>query len=188
MGNSFLSGMYIIIIAVLIVVIMLLYYVIGMANKLTRSRNKVRELESDVDVALAKRFDLLKKQYEIVKGYMTYESRTILDTVKIRRGMSITEKTDAVSTMDKMEKNINATFEAYPALQAGKNFETLQNSCTDAEEHLQAARRLYNAGVTNYNNLCTEFPSSIIASITGHRPAEYFSTEDSRKADYEFRF
>ena len=54
-----------------------------------------------------------------------------------------------------------------PELAAGKNIEVLQNSCANAEEHIQAARRLYNAGVTNYNNLCSQFPSSVVAAIMG---------------------
>ena len=44
------------------------------ANRLTRFRNKMRELEADIDVALEKRYDLLKKQYSIVKMYMSHES------------------------------------------------------------------------------------------------------------------
>lgn len=57
---------------------------------------------------------------------------------------------------------------------------------TNAEEHIQAARRLYNAGVTNYNNLCSQFPSSIIAAVTGHREADYYKSELDKKSDVIF--
>ena len=81
---------------------------------------------------------------------------------------------------------INAVLEAYPELSASKNIEVLQNSCTNAEDHLQAARRLYNAGVTNYNNLCRQFPSSIIAAVTGHHEADYYKSELDKKSDVTF--
>lgn len=73
-----------------------------------------------------------------------------------------------------------------PELAAGKNIEVLQNSCANAEEHIQAARRLYNAGVANYNNLCSQFPSSVVAAIMGHNMVEYFKTDADKRSDVIF--
>ena len=96
------------------------------------------------------------------------------------------KKTGVEKLMKNASDQINAVVEAYPELAAGKNIEVLQNSCTNAEEHIQAARRLYNAGVTNYNNLCSQFPSSVVAAITGHNMVEYFKTDADKRSDVIF--
>ena len=153
-----------------VIVLILLAYAIKTANALKAAENKVRELDSDVDIALAKRYDLLTKQYAMVKTYMSYESENLITAIKLRKGMTPDEKVEKL--MKNASDQINAVVEAYPELVAGKNIEVLQNSCTNAEEHIQAARRLYNAGVTNYNNLCSQFPSSVVAAITGHNMVE----------------
>lgn len=170
----------------IIVVFACLSYVIKTSNAIKAAENKVRELDSDVEAALTKRYDLLTKQYAAVKKYMTYESRTLFDAIKLRKGMTFAEKTEAEKIMRSASEHIDAVFEAYPELSASKNIEVLQNSCTNAEDHLQAARRLYNAGVTNYNNLCRQFPSSIIAAATGHREADYYKSELDKKSDVTF--
>ena len=61
-----------------VIVLIFLAYVIKTANALKAAENKVRELDSDVDIALAKRYDLLTKQYAIVKSYMSYESENLI--------------------------------------------------------------------------------------------------------------
>lgn len=165
-----------------VIVLIFLAYVIKTANALKAAENKVRELDSDVDVALAKRYDLLTKQYAIVKSYMSYESENLITSIKLRKGMTPDEKTGVEKLMKNASDQINAVVE----LTAGKNIEVLQNSCTNAEEHIQAARRLYNAGVTNYNNLCSQFPSSVVADITGHNIVEYFKTDSDKRSDVIF--
>ncbi|MBO5238374.1 MAG: LemA family protein [Lachnospiraceae bacterium] len=155
------------------------------ANRLTRLRNKVRELEADIDVALEKRYDLLKKQYSIVKMYMSHESQTLIEMIKLRRGMSHEEQENAMKGMNDIASRINASFEAYPNLRSTENVLALQRSCDDVEEHLQAARRLYNAGATDYNNLCTTFPACLVATVTGHKQVEYFKADESKRKDFD---
>lgn len=168
-----------------IAILLILLTPFRIANELTRLRNKVRELESDIDVALEKRYDLLKKQYSIVKMYMSHESQTLIETIKLRRGMSHEEQEAAIKRIDDMEKCINASFEAYPVLRSSENVLELQRTCENAEEHLQAARRLYNSGATNYNNKCNTFPSCLVAAVTGHKEVEYFKADDAKRKDFD---
>lgn len=174
-----------IILLIVVVVFSIVIKPISMANRLTRLRNKVRELESDIDVALEKRYDLLKKQYNIVKMYMSHESQTLIEMIKLRRGMSHEEQENAMKGMDDIASRINASFEAYPNLRSGENVLALQRSCDDVEEHLQAARRLYNAGATDYNNLCTTFPSCLVAAVTGHKQVSYFKADEEKRKDFD---
>jgi LemA protein len=63
---------------------------------------------------------------------------------------------------------------------------TLQKQIADENEHFAAAKRMYNANVTQYNQEIIVFPNSIVASIKNARPLEFFRDEDAsakRNAD-----
>ncbi len=57
--------------------------------------------------------------------------------------------------------------EAYPDLKASNNFSQLQRSINETEEQIAAARRAYNAAVTDLNNGIEMFPSNIFARRMG---------------------
>ena len=72
--------------------------------------------------------------------------------------------------------------ENYPQLKANENFLHLQASLNDVEEQIAAARRAYNAAVTDYNNAIEMFPTNIIASTMGLRRRAVFEAEESERA------
>lgn len=174
-------------IAVAIIVILLITY-INIGNKLARAQVKIDEAESGIDVALTKRYDLLTKQLDIAKGYAKHEIETLTNVINLRKGMSMSERSEAAGEMDKMQQGINVVAEAYPELKSSENFKTLQNAVSDAEEHLQAARRVYNANVSSFNQMLVSFPSSIIANSKGLTKRDFFEAEESKKADVKMEF
>ena len=180
------SGLNLVWIFLVVLVVFLIAYGIRAANTLTKLKNKVIELDADIDVALTNRYDLLKKQYQIVKLYTSYESKTLMEVIRLRNGMSMEQRRTASGQMDLLEHQMQAVLEAYPNLRSSETVCALQKSCAEAEAHLQAARRLYNAGVTNYNNFCKAFPSSILATVLGHREAAYFQADPEKREDIEF--
>ena len=58
----------------------------------------------------------------------------------------------------------------------------------DAEEHLQAARRLYNSNVTGFNTALQVFPSSIVGKAKKLEEQAFFEAEEAKKADVEMKF
>ena len=85
-----------------------------------------------------------------------------------------------------MEENftkISALAENYPDLKASENYKELQLAIADVEEHLQAARRLYNSNVSIYNQKIVTFPSSVIANSKGMTRKEFFNAEDKKRED-----
>ena len=58
----------------------------------------------------------------------------------------------------------------------------------DTEEHLQAARRLYNAAVSSYNQRIVSFPSSVVASSKGMKKRDFFQTSEENKQDVAMNF
>lgn len=168
---------------VVLVVLVIAAYIISISNGLNRSLVKIDEANSGIDVALTKRYDVLTKMMDVVKGYTKYEQETIFKTVELRKGMTMQEKSDANAAMEENYSKITLLAENYPDLKASENYKELQQSIADVEEHLQAARRLYNANVSSYNQKIVTFPSSIIANSKGMTKKEFFNAEDKKRED-----
>lgn len=173
---------------VLILIAVVVISIIVMSNNLNKALVKIDEADSGIDVALTKRYDVLTKMIETVKGYAKHEKEVLFDVVKIRKGMTIEEKNEANKQMDETLSKINVLAENYPDLKASENFKTLQDSITDVEEHLQAARRLYNANISSYNQMIVTFPISIIAGTKGLTKREFFVAEEHKKQDVDIKF
>ena len=180
--------MEVIIIVVAIVVVILAGWYIGTSNKLNRAVVKIEEADSGIDVALTKRYDALTKMLEITKGYAKHEKETLGEVINLRKGMSIAEKQDANNKMTEAFGKINVLAEAYPELKSSENFKTLQLSVADVEEHLQAARRLYNANISSYNQEIVSFPTSIVAGMKGFVKKEFFEADEAKKEDVKMEF
>lgn len=174
-------------IIVAVVVIVAIWYISTM-NSLRAAGLKVDEANSGIDVALTKRYDVLTKQLAVVKEYTSHESKTLFETIKLRSGMSVNEKTDAANKMNEVANQFRLTAEAYPELKSSQNYMELQKSISDVEEHLQAARRLYNSNATAYNTKIVMFPASIVAGMIGAEKRDLFQAEEYKRNDVEMKF
>ena len=172
-----------ILIAVAVIILIFIIWYISLSNKLNRSVIKIDEALSGIDVALTKRYDVLTKMIEVVKSYAKHEKETLFEVIKLRKDMSIQERNDANRAMDENFKKINIDAESYPELKSSENYKTLQQSIADVEEHLQAARRLYNSNVALYNQLLVSFPTSSIAKNKGMTKKEFFEADEIKRED-----
>jgi LemA protein len=172
--------------------LIVLFWYIATMNGLRQLEVKVNEAESGIDVALTKRFDVLSKMVETVKGYAKHEEETFMNVVKWRNNMpeelTIEQKEEFMQKMDAVQSGINVVVEQYPELKAEKVFSNLQHSITDVEEHLQASRRLYNANVSRLNSRIVTFPVSIVASKIGMNKKEFFEAEVNKRQDVDISF
>ena len=174
------------VIVILIVVLVIVYWCIRTVNGFKKKEIRVEEGLSGVEVALTKRYDMLTKMLDTAKGYMAHESELFTKVIELRRGMSIAEMNDAQQQMDALSGRFFAVAENYPALRSSEVFAELQRGIRDAEEHLQAARRLYNSNVTAYNTAIAMFPAKILAG--SHQPKEFFAADASKREDVKMTF
>ena len=179
-------------IVVALVVIICLIWWISTSNELKRLEQSVEEAESGIDVALAKRYDSLTKMLDTTKGYAKHEAETLENTIKWRNGLpkdaSLEDKQAFAGQLAQVEKGLSVVVEQYPQLKADTVFAKLQSAIMDSEEHLQAARRLYNSNVKNINNKIVSFPSSIVANKIHMSKKAYFEVEEQKRQDVKMEF
>lgn len=174
-----------------VVAVIFIFWVISTTNQFRVMQVKIDESESSIDVALTKRFDLLTKMFAATKGYMKHEKDTLTEVVAMRQpghGASMKEKQEFANQMTRGLEAINVVVEQYPDLKASANVAKLQDSTTEVEENLQAARRVYNSNVSVYNQKLVVFPSSVIANWKKFTKREFFEAEEAKRQDVKFDF
>ena len=124
---------------------------------------------------------IIDKMIEVVKGYVKHEQETLFKVIQVRENMNIKELKEANSSIDEGFNKVNALVENYPNLKADENFKVLQKTIVDVEEHLQAARRMYNSNVSLYNQLVESFPTNVIANANGMKKRDFFEAENKAK-------
>ena len=108
-----------------------------------------------------------------------------------RRGAALIQKVGALAgvhrDLSSVGAGINGLAEQYPILNSWVSMDHFQRSIYDSEEHLQAARRLYNANVSMYNQTLASIPWSIVASICRMEEVAFYEVEE-RKRDFQVNF
>jgi len=155
-------------------------------NRLVSLSRRADGAWSDIDVQLKRRWDLVPALVETVKGYARHETGTLESVVQAReratRAATVPERGASELGLSGAVGRLFAVAEAYPELKAGRNFQELHRSLVDVEDHVQYARRYYNAVVRDLNTLIEGFPSSLVASAAGFTPRAFFQIEDAERA------
>ena len=164
---------------------------IAIYNNLVRRRNMVDQAFGTIDVQLTQRYDLIPKLVETVKQYMGHE-RSLLEEIVRLRSQAVMSKTpaDKIAADNQLTRamgQLNVTMENYPQLRSSETFVQLQRSLNEVEEQLAAARRSYNAAVTDYHNAVQTFPSSLIAGSTGFGLRQMFAAEEHKRSDVDMK-
>ncbi len=177
----------------LIVVGLIVFMVVSLVylyNKLVRLKNRVEEAESDIEVQLKRRYDLIGNLVEAVKGYAQHEKTTLTEVIEARnRAMQAQSSGDtqkqqeAENVLASTLKSIFALAENYPDLKANQNFLELQRELSDTENKIQAARRFYNSNVRDYNMALELFPTNILAQLMHYQKKEYFEIEEAKERE-----
>ncbi len=176
--------------AIIIPVIVLIFLgiTISLYNGLVRARNHCDESWSDVDTELKRRYDLIPNLVEVVKGYATHEADALERVIQARNNAEKNHGSPESQARDENKmigevSNLFALAEDYPELKSSKHFAALQEELITTENRIQRARRFYNGNVRTLANRIETFPSSILASMYGFRPREYFEIRDSSQRE-----
>lgn len=158
--------------------IILFLIILKQYNTLIKLKMKVKQAKSGIDVYCQQRFDLIPNLIETVKGYMKHEKEVVNNITRLRTEYNNTKDLEVSQELNRQINSIIAIAENYPELKASEQFLNLQKNLEKIESQLQAARRIYNNDVTNYNTKISVVPYNIIAGIFKFKSYSLFELED----------
>ena len=168
----------------IIVVILIVLWIIFAYNGLIRKKMKTENAWGQIDVQLQRRFDLIPNLVNCVKGYMQHEEDVLTKVTELRTSWANAKGPDEKINLDNQLngalKTIMAVSENYPDLKANQNFSELQEELRNTENKISYSRQFYNDSVTIFNTALSVFPTNIIASIFGFKPASLFVVTDEQ--------
>jgi len=174
----------------IVVVVVILLIVVFLYNSLIGKKNQVTNVFGTIDALLKKRYDLLPKLIATVKAYMKHE-RELLEEITQMRAKAVSgrlsddDKVELDNIVTKALGGIMVAVENYPDLKANQNFLQLQRTMNEVEEQISAARRAYNAAVTDYNNAVEMFPTNMVASTMRYKLKKVFEISQEQREDVD---
>jgi LemA protein len=176
-----------VVVVVVVLVVLLLLWVVGIYNRLVRSRNRVDNAWAQIEVQLKRRWDLIPNLIETVKGYAAHERGTFEAVTAARtaaqhaQGPAATAQAEGI--LGQALGRLFAVAEAYPELKASQNFLELQGQLTDTENMVSVARQVYNDTVLAFNNAIQTFPAVLLANSFGFTKREFFEVEQAAERE-----
>lgn len=173
-----------VLLVLLALVFVALVWAVAVYNRLVSLRQHVRESWADIDVQLKRRHDLIPNLVATVKGYAAHE-REVLERVSALRAEAERGREAGLAARGTEEPlclalgRLFAVAENYPALRADAHFLALQRELAETEDRIAAARRFFNANVRDFNTLCEQAPTNLVAGMGGFRPAAFFELSEA---------
>lgn len=165
------------------IVVLILGFFITKYNSLVLLNENVVAKESDIDVQLQRRADLIPNLVNTVKGYIKHE-KDVIDSVtsareKLNSANTIEEKSEANKNLTSALNNLLVLVENYPELKADTQFTALQDELAGTENRIAVARKDYNSAVTEFNKKIKLFPNNLLSGLFGFDSAAYFEVDQT---------
>ncbi len=170
------------------IVVILLLVVYGWYMALIKRRNQAREALSSIDVQLRKRADLVPNVLKIASRFMEHEKQLMSELTELRASTmkgydpkdpeAVKEHLQSADAMRGAMMQLFAVAENYPELKSNETMITAQHTYSEVEGHIAAARRFYNAAVTELNNAVEIFPGNMIAGMANVQEMPFFEETD----------
>ena len=177
---------------VLGIVVILVIFLWSLYNGLVKSKMRVAESWSGIDVQLKRRSSLVPNLVETVKGYAAHERGVFENVAKARAALMGATDPRAAGEANNMLtgalKTLFAVAEAYPQLKASENFQKLQSELSDLEAKIAYARQFYNTNVLDFNTRIKVFPNVLLANPMGFKEAAFFDAGEEGRAEVKVSF
>src|SRR5439155_17067505 len=197
-----------------VVLLVVLFVAVFAALALSRSYNRLVNLQTDVDTKWAdvqtqyqRRMDLIPNLVNTVQGAANFEKSTLVEVTNARASVGRVQvqidpnkaPTDQAQ-IDKFQaaqgelgnalSRLLVVVERYPELKANQNFLTLQAQLEGTENRIAVARRNFNESVQTYNATVRRVPTNIVASMLGFPQRPFFTAQTGaeRPPPVQFNF
>lgn len=153
---------------------------IWLFNTMVMRKNRATQAAAGIDVMLKQRYDLIPNLLAVAHQYLAHERQLLTQLTALRRGIEqapgANERLALEQRMSRTLRTFFAVAENYPQLRSSANYLQLQTALAEVEAQLAAARRAFNAAVTDFNDGCQTFPLNLAARILGYRPQPWLET------------
>lgn len=160
---------------------------IGSYNELVKKNEKMKSMWSQVENTMQRRADLIPNLVNTVKGITKQEQDVFVKLAEARSKLlspqsSPTDKVEANRQIDGMLVQVLSLQENYPELKSSESFKNLQYELAGSENRIAIARKDYIDAVQDYNTYRGQFPTVLVASLTGFQRADaYFRADEGAK-------
>ena len=155
---------------ILIIAVLVILWLIATYNSLVRTRNRVDEAWSDIEVQLKRRYDLIPNLVSAVKGYAAHEKGILEEVTRLRsqwgQAANIPDKVAAANSLGGALSRLLMVSENYPNLKADQSFLELQSQLEGTENRIAVERMRYNEAVQQFNAYQQSLFGSLFASQT----------------------
>lgn len=158
-------------------------------------RNRAREALSGIDAQLKQRFDLIPNVLKIAQKFMEHEKGLITEITELRTtaakpydrndAAAVREHLDATQSLSNKMGALMVNVENYPTLKSDQTMVQAMQTYNEAEAQITAARRFYNASVTDLNNAVQIFPGNLIAGLAGVKEMPFFEATETERGSVD---
>ena len=144
-------------------------------NKFQDSSIRINEAEIGITTILNKKFDLLNRAINIIKGNTTIKKDILENIVKLR-----SRKLNNFEFDKELSDSLTEFFticDENAELQQVESFKKILNSLINGEEQLTATKKYYNHVAVTYNKMVKLFPSNLIALIYKYKEKQFHKDE-----------
>jgi len=153
--------------------------IVGKYNTLVSKDLEVDNAQSQVEVVLQRRYDLIPNLVESVKGVMTQEQEVFgaIAEARTKYGSAASgssEKIDASNNLESALSRLLVVMENYPELKSNQTVQGLMDELAGTENRIAVERKRYNDVVTEFNTLVKTFPNNLYAKMLGFSERSLF--------------
>ena len=167
---------------VLGIIAVIVLWLVSVYNSLITLKNQTANGWAQIDVQLKRRHDLIPNLVDTVKGVMKFEQNTLTQVIEARNraisAQGVADKAVQENVLSGALRQLFALVENYPNLKSNENVSRLQEELVSTENRIGFARQFYNDIATKFNIAQQNFPTNLLASNFGFKPAELFELTD----------
>ena len=181
---------FVLVITFIVLILMGFLFYKNTYNSLVAMDEDVSASWAEVQNQYQRRLDLIPNLVSTVKGYAKHESDVFTQVSEARSKAGgqinvsdeILNDPEAFARYQQIQDNLGASLqrllmvtEQYPELKADQNFLALQDQLEGTENRITVARNRFNDSAKTYNKKVRQFPTNIIANMSGFESRPYFS-------------
>ena len=184
-----------VLIGVGVVLVLFLLWLATSYNGLVTASLGVDNAWANMDAQYQRRFDLIPRLLETVKGYKAYEEKVFVEITQMRsqwqsakQSGDVDSQLSAARGLDGSLARLLAVVENYPDLKASQSFHDFMIALEGTENRVAVSRTDYNGAVKIYNTKTRTFPSNLVASWFGFNQRKSFEAVQGAANAPEVKF